>query len=154
MWNIYLKVTIETFSKLPFFRFKTFVTRSVFGELQLTQITLNFKTSCSNLKIRGIKTVCGFSIILILKGIMTLSWSYDELELAKEKRGHFFVPFFFPPNQMFFNICVLSQCIVCWIRFQNIHTVTYQKTLLHTLLLLVFKIVKRLHCILKSSIFW
>ena len=31
MSNIYLKVTIETFSKLRFSRFKKFVTRSVLG---------------------------------------------------------------------------------------------------------------------------
>ena len=54
MSNIYLKVTIETFSKPRFSRFMKFVTRSVFGELQLTQILLNFKTSCWNLKIRGL----------------------------------------------------------------------------------------------------
>ena len=36
MSNIYLKVTIETFSKLRFSSFKKFATRSVFGELQLT----------------------------------------------------------------------------------------------------------------------
>ena len=155
MWNIYLKVNIETFSKLPFFRFKTFVTRSVFGELQLTQITLNFKTSCSNLKIRGAKTVCGFSITLILKGIMACELKLWWVGAYERKKRTFFVPFFFfSPKEMFFNICVLSQCIVCWIRFQNIHTITYQKTLLHTLLLLVFKIVKRLQCILKSSILW
>ena len=44
----------------------------------------------------------------------------------------------------FFNIWVLSQCIVYWIHFQNIHTFTYQKTLLHILFLLVFKIVESL----------
>ena len=54
MSNIYLKVTIETFSKLRFSGFKKFVTRLVFGELQLTQILLNFKNSCCNLKIRGL----------------------------------------------------------------------------------------------------
>ena len=54
MSNIYLKVTIETFSKLLFSGFKKFVTRSVFGELQLTQISLDFKTSCCNLKIRSL----------------------------------------------------------------------------------------------------
>ena len=54
MSNIYLKATIETFPKLQFFGFKKFVARSVFGELQLTQILLNFKTSCLNLKIRGL----------------------------------------------------------------------------------------------------
>ena len=56
------------FSKLRFSKFKKFVFRSVFGELQLTQISLNFKTLCSNLKIRGLgATVCSFSIILTLK---------------------------------------------------------------------------------------
>ena len=40
MSNIYLKVTIETFSKLRFSGFKKFVTRSVFGELQLMEISL------------------------------------------------------------------------------------------------------------------
>ena len=50
MSNIYLKVSIETFSKRWFFGLKKFVTRSVFGELQLTQRSLNFKTSFCNLK--------------------------------------------------------------------------------------------------------
>ena len=54
MSNISLKVTIEMFSKLQVSGFKRFVTRLVFGELQLTQISLNFKTSCCNLKIRGL----------------------------------------------------------------------------------------------------
>ena len=54
MSSIYLKVTIETFSKFRFYGFKKNVTRSVFGELQLTQISLNFKTSSYNLKIRGL----------------------------------------------------------------------------------------------------
>ena len=45
MSNISLKVTIETFSNLRLSGFKTFVTRSVFGELQLRQISLNFKFS-------------------------------------------------------------------------------------------------------------
>ena len=65
-----------TFSKFQFSKFKKFVSRSVFGELQVTQISLNFKTSCYNLKIRGLgraafKTVCDFSIIFVLKGITT-----------------------------------------------------------------------------------
>ena len=54
MSNIYIKVTIETFSKLPLSGFKKFVTRLVFGELQPTQVSLNFKSSCCNLKIRGL----------------------------------------------------------------------------------------------------
>ena len=72
--NMYLKVTIEkkvTYSKLRCSKFKKFVFRVVFGELQLTQVSLNFQTSCYNLKTRGrSKTVYGFSVILILKGIM------------------------------------------------------------------------------------
>ena len=35
---------------------------------------------------------------------------------------------------------------------ENIHNFTYQKTLLHTLLLLVSKIIEILQCILKHSI--
>ena len=50
MSNIYLKVSTETFSKPWFFGLKKFVTRSVFGKLQVTQRSLNFKTSCCNLK--------------------------------------------------------------------------------------------------------
>ena len=42
MSNIFLKVTIESFAKLWFSRFKRFVTRPVFGELQLTLISPNF----------------------------------------------------------------------------------------------------------------
>ena len=42
MSNIYVKDTIEknvTYSKLQFSEFEKFVSRSVFGELQLTQIS-------------------------------------------------------------------------------------------------------------------
>ena len=53
MSNIYLKLPEKlTFSKPRFSKFKKFVTRSVFGELELTQISLNFKISCCKLKIR------------------------------------------------------------------------------------------------------
>ena len=55
MSNIYLKLTFEAFSKLRFSRFKKFATRSVCREPQLTQISLNFKTSSGNLKIRGLR---------------------------------------------------------------------------------------------------
>ena len=54
MSNIYLKVSIETFSKLRFSGFKKFLTRSIFGELQLTKISLNYETSCCYLNIRGL----------------------------------------------------------------------------------------------------
>ena len=39
-------------TKLQFSKFKMFVPRSVIGELQLTQISLNFQTSGCSLKIR------------------------------------------------------------------------------------------------------
>ena len=51
---IYLEVTIKTLSKLGLSGFKKLVTRSIFGKFQLTQISLNLKTSCCNLKIRGL----------------------------------------------------------------------------------------------------
>ena len=72
MSNIYLQVTIETFPKLRFFGFNTCHQFS-FGELQLTQISLNFKTSCCDLKIShlGAKLCVAFLFILILKGVMT-----------------------------------------------------------------------------------
>ena len=53
-----------TFSKLIFQALKMCHHVS-YGELQLTKISFNFKTQKS-----GSKTVCGFSITLILKGIM------------------------------------------------------------------------------------
>ena len=48
MSSIYLKSNyLEkiTFSKLRFSKIKKFITRSAVGELQLTHISLNFKTS-------------------------------------------------------------------------------------------------------------
>ena len=64
MSNIYLKATIETFSKLRFSGFKNFFPRSVFGELQLTQISLNFKNSCCNLKMRGLRAKQSVAFLL------------------------------------------------------------------------------------------
>ena len=64
MSNIYLQVTIDTFSKLLLSKFEKFVNRSVFGELQLTQISLNFKTSCCNLKIRGLGAKLCLAVLL------------------------------------------------------------------------------------------
>ena len=55
-----------------------------------------------------------------------MSWS------SRKKKEGIFVPFILP-KAIFFNICVLSECIVYWIDFQNMHTFTYQKPLPHTL---------------------
>ena len=74
--NIYLKVTTETFSKLRFSGFKKFVTRSVFGELQFTKISLNFKTSCCNLKIRGL----GAKLCVRLFYYFNFERNYDVLK--------------------------------------------------------------------------
>ena len=66
----------------------------------------------------------------------------------ERKKRTFFVPFILSEGN-FLKICISSQWIVYWMQFQNIHTFTIQKTLLHTLLLLVFKIVESLQCTLK-----
>ena len=52
-------------SKLRFSKFKKFVSRSLFGEPQLTQTTLNFRTSCWNLKIGGLRFVWLFHYFYI-----------------------------------------------------------------------------------------
>ena len=67
----------------------------------------------------------------------------------ERKKGHFCNVFFFLSEGNFFKVCVLSQCIVYLIHFQNIYIITYQETLLHTVLLLVSKIVERRQCILE-----
>ena len=69
---------------------------------------------------------------------------------CQRKESAFFVTFIFSEGN-FFNICVLSQCIMYWTNFQNIHTFIYEKTLLHTLLFLLFKMVENLQCILKEN---
>ena len=62
------------YSKPQLSKFKKFVSRSVSGELQLTQISLNFQTSCYNLKIRGLgaNLWVDFLVFFFLEGIMTL----------------------------------------------------------------------------------
>ena len=141
--------------------------------------------------------MCGFSVVLILKRIMTFQsqrihafcWTKikNEKTLIKTKRNRkwkipqterqtlcfnsyknrklkvklwwagarerkkraFFVPFILSERN-FFKIYVLSQYIVYWIHFQDI-LLHIKKTLLQMLLLLVFKIVKSLLCILKNE---
>ena len=60
---------------------------------------------------------------------------------ARERKKRSFFVSFILSERNFFKICISSQYIVYWIYFQNIYAFIYQKTLLHTLLLLVFKIV-------------
>ena len=83
-------------------------------------------------KIPGTVTLC-FSSSKNRKLKVKLWWPG-----AREKKESIFVPFILSERN-FFNICVLSRCIVYWIHFQNRHTFTHEKTLLHTVLLLVFK---------------
>ena len=67
-----------------------------------------------------------------------------KVKRKKKKEGIFCTVYFV--WRKFFNICVLSECIVYWIHiqihFQNIHTFTYRKTLLHTILRLFLKSLK------------
>ena len=70
--------------------------------------------------------------------------------VCKSKKRAFFVPFVLS-EENFLKICDLSQCTVYWIHSQMIHTLTYQKTLFHTLLFLVFKIVESLECTLEKA---
>ena len=54
---------------------------------------------------------------------------------ARERKNKtVFVSLILPEGNSF-KICVLSQCKVYWIHFQNMHIFTYQKTLLHPFLL-------------------
>ena len=62
----------------------------------------------------------------------SMSWS------SRKKKECIFCNAYFV-RRNFFNICVLSQCLVYWINFQNMYTFTYQKTLLHTLFYLFIK---------------
>ena len=68
----------------------------------------------------------------------------------ERKKRAFFVPFILSEGN-FFNICVLSQCIVYWIHFQNKHTFTCQKKLLQTLSCLFLKSSKAFSVSLKIS---
>ena len=58
----------------------------------------------------------------------------------KRKKSAFFVMFYLSQCNIF-SICVLSQCIMSWVNFQNIYTFTYQKHYLNTFLF-VFKIIQ------------
>ena len=51
--------------------------------------------------------------------------------------GYFVLNIF--SDVLFCSVCILSQCIEYRINFQNIYTLTYQKTLLQTLFCLILK---------------
>ena len=79
-----------------------------------------------------------------IKSKTVMSWSSRRI-----KQGTFFTVYLSEGN--YFKICDLSQCVVYWIQFPNLHTFTYKKTLLriHFWLLLksskVFS-VSLIHC--------
>ena len=70
---------------------------------------------------------------------------------ARERRKRTLFLLLILSNKIFFSIYILSQRIVYWMHFQNIHSFTYQKTLLHTILLLVFEIAESLQCFLNIT---
>ena len=90
-----------------------------------------------------------FQMSLLRTTFLTASklWQVGDSE---RKIRAFFVPFILSEGN-FFNICVLSQCILYWILFQNIHTFNYQKTLLHTLSCLFSKSLKALSLSLSKT---
>ena len=75
------------FSKFRFPKFKIFVFSSVFPELQLLQISLNFETYCCNLKIRGLGKkssdeffcLCFVMRYFILNSILLLSFKWKKI---------------------------------------------------------------------------
>ena len=143
------------FPQLRFSKSKKFVSRSDFGELQLTQILLNFKTSCCNLKIWGLGAKLCVAFLLFLLSFPytflerpTLFFSSYKNHILKVKLGWvgahqrekkaFLVPLILS-ERILFNIYVLSKCIVYWIHFQKIHTLKDNKTLIHALFYLFLK---------------
>ena len=72
MSSIYLKVTKLTFLKLQFSKFKMFVSRTVFWGAPIHPDIIEFSNFLFQPKNQrsGSKSVCGFSIILIFKGII------------------------------------------------------------------------------------
>ena len=77
-----------TRSKLRFSKFKKFISRPVFVELQVTQISLNFQTFFSNLKIRGLEAKICVACLLFL--FWKELWRFLELMLfVKQKYINF-----------------------------------------------------------------
>ena len=85
MLTIYSKVTIE--KKWRNLDFKSFISRFVFGELQLAQISLYYQTSYCNLKIRGLGPKLCVACLLLL--------FWKELWRFKVKESMLFVDYFY-----------------------------------------------------------
>ena len=98
MSNIYFNSSYRTkltFSKLRFSESKKFVYRSVFNELHLTQMSLNFKTFCCNLKIRDLGANAFVAFLLfflkrnydVLKSQSPFFFFFNKKENSKTKRN-------------------------------------------------------------------
>ena len=83
MSNLYLKLS-KLKSKLRFSKFKTFFSWSVFCELQVTQISVIFQTSCRNIKIRdlGVKLYPAFLLLFFSQKNYDLLKSKDPCFLS------------------------------------------------------------------------
>ena len=141
------------YSELTLLKFKNFVSRSDFGELKLTHISLNFKTFCCNLKVRGL----GAKLCDVLKSDSTCSllieiinfnkneagskWVIPSTVLERQtlnflwwvgarerKKGVFFLPFFCP-KEVSLTFLFYLKYIVYWIHFQNIYFYISRKLL-------------------------
>ena len=69
----------------------------------------------------------------------------------RKKEGIFILLIFL--EVIFFNIFVLSRCIVYWIHFQNKHVFYISENITSFTILLVSKIVESLWCLFKVSAF-
>ena len=107
---------------------------------------INFNKNEAKSKMGKSTQSCTEKIILLqliqesqIKCKTVMSW------ISRKKKRAIFVTLILSEGNVF-NICVLSQCTGYWTHFQNMHTFTYQKTLLHYLrhfLFFLFKIQKQ-----------
>ena len=75
------------FSNLWSSMFKTFISRSVFGKLQLTHITLNFKVSGLNFKIRGLERKACEGFVLLSFAFYLFMYNFVSLLCIREKQS-------------------------------------------------------------------
>ena len=82
-----------------------------------------------------------------------MEWPKTEISWSLQNKTECIFVKFILPEEKFLNIWVLSPCYSVLNRLSECiyFYIPYHKTLLHTLLLLVFKIVKSLQCILKHA---
>ena len=81
--------------------------------------------------------------LLRIKSKTVMSWS------SRKKKECIFCNDYFCLKNFFFNICVLSQCVVCWINFENIYFYILKNITSYDFLF-VFNIAESLQCIFKK----